>query len=330
MYWSVSCPLPARAILVCLAAGVAFAVRSAETPIAPAATPPAWAYPLNPPDTSTPSERDKPVRIMGSRRTFLESQLKNLFNAADWHPDDHPAMPRVVASGRPPVLYACGFCHLPAGGGRPENSSLAGLPASYIEQQLAEFGSGGRRSAVARLPAQLMRAVAQAATSEEIHAAADYFAHLKPQTHNRVLETSIVPPTHVSGWILVPNAGGEREPIGSRIIETPENLQQFEHRDEHTRVIAYVPPGSRRRGQLLVTTGAGRTVPCATCHGSDLHGTGEVPSIAGRSPSYLVRQLFDIQYRSRSGPTVALMSAVVQQLSTDDMVSIAAYLADLN
>jgi hypothetical protein len=43
-------------------------------------------------------------------------------------------------------VFACGFCHLPNGLGRPENSSLAGLPASYIVQQVADFKSGARKA----------------------------------------------------------------------------------------------------------------------------------------------------------------------------------------
>ena len=34
---------------------------------------------------------------------------------------------------------------------------------------------------------------------------------------------------------------------------------------------------------------------CAVCHGADLKGLGPVPGIAGRSPSYLVRQMYDMQ-----------------------------------
>ena len=47
--------------------------------------------------------------------------------------------------------------------------------------------------------------------------------------------------------------------------------------------------------------------------------------LAGRSPSYTVRQLFDIQQGVRKGPWSALMKAAVEKLTIDDMIAIAAY-----
>ena len=86
--------------------------------------------------------------------------------------------------------------------------------------------------------------------------------------------------------------------------------------------------GSIARGKTLLTTGdGGRTVACGVCHGADLKGLGAVPPLAGRSPSYTVRQLFDLQHGVRNGPWAALMRAAVQKLTIDDMVAIAAYTA---
>ena len=47
----------------------------------------------------------------------------------------------------------------------------------------------------------------------------------------------------------------EKEPIGQRIVEVPEVLEQFVHRDTHAQFIAYVPVGSVAKGEALVTTG---------------------------------------------------------------------------
>ena len=89
-----------------------------------------------------------------------------------------------------------------------------------------------------------------------------------------------------------------------------------------------VPKGSIARGESLVKTGAvGKTVACGTCHGSDLKGLGPVPPLAGRSPSYTVRQLFDLQQGVRKGPWSALMKGAVEKLTIDDMIAIAAYTA---
>ncbi len=49
--------------------------------------------------------------------------------------------------------------------------------------------------------------------------------------------------------------------------------------------------------------------------------------IEGRSPSYTVRQLFDIQLGNRIGLWADLMKPVVAKLTVDDMISIAAYTA---
>jgi len=53
-------------------------------------------------------------------------------------------------------------------------------------------------------------------------------------------------------------------------------------------------------------------------------------SIAGRSPSYIVRQLFDIRSGLRAGAQVAPMVEVAKRLHTEEMVEIAAYLATLH
>ena len=71
-------------------------------------------------------------------------------------------------------------------------------------------------------------------------------------------------------------------------------------RNPRSGFVAYAPIGSIKRGEALVKTGgSGRTVACATCHGADLHGMGPVPGLAGRSPSYTVRQLYDMQTGAR-------------------------------
>jgi cytochrome c553 len=80
---------------------------------------------------------------------------------------------------------------------------------------------------------------------------------------------------------------------------------------------------------LATTGGAGITTPCITCHGPDLRGVAPIPGIAGRSPSYLVRQLYDFQQHARAGSAGAPMAPVVEKLSHDDMISLAAYAASL-
>jgi cytochrome c553 len=76
----------------------------------------------------------------------------------------------------------------------------------------------------------------------------------------------------------------------------------------------------------VTSGGGGKTIPCAICHGKPLRGIGELPSIVGRPPTYVVRQLNDMKTGARSGISMALMQAVVEQLTMDDMIAIAAYL----
>jgi cytochrome c553 len=236
-------------------------------------------------------------------------------------------MPPSVAQGRRPDMRACGFCHLTNGQGRPENASLAGLPAAYILQQMADFKSGARRSSEPKMgPPAAMIADARAATDAEAREAAEYFAAVPYRPWVRVVERAEVPRTRIAGWMHVPTDGAE--PLGARIIEMPEDLPRTELRDGASGFVAYVPPGSISRGERLVTTGGGgRTVACGTCHGPDLKGLGPVPPLAGRSPSYTVRQLFDLQQGARRGPWSALMTEAVRQLTIDDMIAIAAYTA---
>jgi len=142
--------------------------------------PPPWGFAVNPPDTPKPPPDDGVLRrVPGSAATYTLTQIRDLFSPPDWHPDDHPPMPDPVAHGKKPNVFACGYCHLPNGLGRPENSSLAGLPAAYIVQQVADFKSGLRKSSEpASLPVNFMIAVAKGSSDEDVKIAAEYFSAL--------------------------------------------------------------------------------------------------------------------------------------------------------
>jgi len=146
----------------------------------------------------------------------------------------------------------------------------------------------------------------------------------------KVEEATTVPKTRIAVGMFLPLESGEKEPLGRRIIEVPENVEATETlRDPHSGFIAYVPVGSVKKGEKLVTSGAGKTTQCALCHGADLKGMGPVPGLAGRSPSYVVRQMFDMQKGVRKGMWTDLMKPVVAKLSEDEMLEIAAYTASL-
>jgi cytochrome c553 len=293
---------------------------------------PTWAYPVDPPaafaapgapGAQTPRDDGALFHVPDSDVALTRTQIEGRDALPDWHPNDHPAMPDIVKKGRQNVR-ACAYCHQPSGVGRPENASLAGLTENYLKEQIETFKKGSRKgSEPKRTPQNLMNQIAANLTEEEIAAAAKYFSSLKLGSFVRIVEADMVPKTLVTGSMLAKSPEGGMEPIGSRIIEVPEDLERAKNRDPRTPFIAYVPKGSLRNGESFVTGGA---TPCITCHGPDLHGRGDVPHIAGRSPSYIVRQLYDIQSGKRSG-AIAPMQQVVAGLKLDDMIAIAAYVA---
>ncbi len=203
------------------------------------------------------------------------------------------------------------------------------FPVSYFIHQMHDFRDGLRKSADTRKKnTNLMIAYAKAMTDDEIKAAADYFGAMKWTPWIKVVETDTVPKTRISVGMYLPLEGDAREPIGQRIIEVPENTEYTEgFRDPRSGFIAYAPVGSIKKGEALVTTGAGKTVSCGVCHGADLKGLGPVPGIAGRSPSYLVREMYDMQQGTRKGEWSDLMKPVVSGLNDDDMLNIAAYVS---
>lgn len=315
-----------------LAAVCIFAVSVVAQDRSSSQTTPYWAYAVNPPAApgAQPAPADNaPKTVPNSTLSLTTAEIRNLFNPPDWHPDTHPPMPDVVAHGRRPNVRACGYCHLPNGQGRPENAPLAGQPAGYIEQQMADYRNGLRKSSEPRMgPPATMLVIGMNATEAEAKSAAEYFASIKYKPWIHVMETSRVPKTEVSGSMLVVVKGAPEEPIGHRIIETPEDLERTELRDSASSFIAYVPPGSVKKGESLVNTGDhGKTIRCTICHGPDLKGLGNVPALAGRSPSYVVRQMYDIQKGNRNGPWTQLMKEAVAKLTIDDMIDIAAYTA---
>jgi cytochrome c553 len=239
-------------------------------------------------------------------------------------------MPDVVAHGKRPDARACALCHYPNGKGRQENAGIAGLPVSYFIQQMNDYRSGVRKSAEPRKAnTNAMIAIAKAMTPDEIRVAAEYFGAMKWTPWIRVVEADTVPTTESRGGIWIPIGGNQKEPIGVRIIETPQNPERTEIlRDPRSGFIAYAPTGSIKKGETLVKTGGhGKTVECGLCHGADLQGLGPVPGIAGRSPSYLVRQMYDMQAGARHGEWADLMTPVVATLTNDDLVNIAAYVS---
>jgi cytochrome c553 len=295
--------------------------------LALAAERPDWAFPpAEPQILESGADDGKPLQAPGSTRSYTRSEIDSRMDSPDWFPDEHPPMPPIVAHGNGTTVRACIGCHLPHGLGHPENARLAGSTAAYLARQLADLKSGVRAGA----GAGNMTTFAKELTDDEVRAATAYFAGLKPMRWTRVVETDTVPQTYFKGTRRLQRDAGGTEPIGQRIIEVPEDKERVELRDPHATFVSYVPIGSLAKGEVLVTSGGGgKTIPCAICHGVGLKGLGDVPNIAGRSPGNIARQIYYFQTGDRGGPSAALMKAVVEKLTAEDVLAISAYVASL-
>jgi cytochrome c553 len=297
----------------------------------PAEQRPEWAF-------FVPAASAAPAASATSTTAASGVQTLDVLNPPDWYPTEHPAMPAVVAHGSPPdgartaPILPCALCHLPNGLGHVESASLAGLPADYITRQLAEFRSGERRITVGDARAQQLLSVLKSSYSDaQVRAAALYFSALTPRAWVQVREAKRVPVSVVDPDSLMRTAlaGGGTEPLGSRIVELPESESALRKRDAHSGFIAYVPEGSLAKGKILATQAGEWGIACTACHGETLNGLRGIPPLAGRPPTYLVRQLWNYQSGERRGSMAAPMRAIAARLRVDDMLAVAAYLASL-
>jgi cytochrome c553 len=329
----------------------------------PALTPleyPDWLFPLLPkplPAPAAPAAPARPVKatapavaagetapvkpgeelleIPDSTEKFTLARINDPFNPPDWRPSSHGPMPEVVSRGRKPAVMACAYCHTPTGQGRPENSALAGLPESYLRQQLLDYRSGKRKAVGpdTYLPIQNMIKVARAMTDQEIDDSAKYFAQQKLRRRVYVIESLRIPRAEPDAWIYYEHGG--TEDLGDRMLEVTQDLTRHERRDDRLEYLAYVPPGAINRGKRLVLGGRSaadnseRTVACTQCHLATLKGTDAIPAIAGRSPSYLLRQMLAFRNGARVNDSSAQMNPVVEKLTLAEMIDIVAYVASL-
>ncbi|MGA7541320.1 MAG: hypothetical protein WBW93_21370 [Steroidobacteraceae bacterium] len=226
-------------------------------------------------------------------------------------------MPHIVAYGRKPA-WACAACHKPGGEGYPSTAELAGLSKVYLREQLRAFRDGQRYNDI--MPTEVRRL-----DKADERTAIAYFSKLKLAAHVRVIETASVPKTHWDDYVLTPDRSGAREPIGERIIEVPP--EDGERGGERVIYIAYVPPGSIAAGERIARQGVGTAPACESCHGATLQGAGDIPYLAGRSPTYIARELILFRDGKRTNPGAAPMRAEVSHLPLLDMIDIAAYAA---
>jgi cytochrome c553 len=290
---------------------------------------PEWAFGPDSSGIAYPRKPDDGVlkHVPGSAKSYTQAQIDDPMHPPDWFPDEHAPMPRVVAEGNGTTVRACIGCHLANGHGHPENSRLPGSSAAYLKRQIEEFRIGARQG-----PASLlMNNSAKHLTDDEITAATEYFSKLDVVRWTRVVETDTVPKTWWRGNRRLQLAEGGSEPIGHQLVEVPEDPARTALRDPHSGTISYAPLGSLARGKMLVTAGGnGKTQACATCHGPELRGTSDIPNISGQHAIVIARQLYAFKAGDRAGAMSAMMRPVVEKLTDDDIIAIAAHVASLD
>jgi cytochrome c553 len=289
----------------------------------------AWVFPkAHSPDPSASGLARKPrpepneiVRVPGSTQSYTRAQLDADDSFPDWFPHDHPPAPRIVMHGKSGFPLPCADCHMPNGQGDITSPALAGLPRAYIIEQITAFRQGARSTPL------VMTREARAISDADLDLASSYFSKLAYDPRLRVIETATVPKTHWVDFVLVPNRNGAREPIGERIIETSTDIASHIVGDYHVGNVAWVPPGSIARGAVIASKGTGKALPCESCHGPALRGTGDIPPLAGRSPAYIVRELIRFRLGQRTNPGAAPMRLEASGLTLKDMIDVAAYAA---
>jgi cytochrome c553 len=273
-----------------------------------------------------------PHTIPGSNQRYVNQDILNLYNIVDWFPEKFSSAPDIVKNGiESKNVFACAVCHGYSGQGRPDTARIAGLTKSYIIEQISAFKLAHRRAFDRKSPVPEMEVLTTKLSISDIQEAADWFSKQKPTRNFVVVETDLVPETYVDRHWVTFVKGNKKVPLGQRIVEIPRNSIEELYLDPNAQYVAYVPKGSLLNGKILVLNGGdGKTIACANCHGANL--TGDIgPNIAGMAPNYIVRQLYTFKNKRRNNiKAKAFMWSVVEKLSEEDIISIAAYVASLN
>ena len=309
-----------------LLASFVIAALAAQAPAPPPAAAaksadpvPMWAFP-GPLNKSVP----------GSKLAWSDVQMFDRTVAVEWFPDNHPAMPPAVKGSL--QLYACGYCHLPEGSGRPENAALAGMPYDYLKQQVDDMQTGKRVVVDSHFgPGNNMMATIKhpALTKAAAYDAVKYYSGLTYRKYLKIVETTEIPHVTTNSFVYVFDKSGAREPLGERIVEGPDDFELFEMRDPRTTYTSYVPPGSIARGAELAKGDGAARLPCESCHGPGLKGGPLGPPIAGRPLTPNFRQLYAFKIGTRNGTGAILMKPIVDKLSYKDMIDLVSYVGSL-
>ena len=229
-----------RFTAVCAFLAFAFPALAQEAPQT-------WACPVRSKDYVPPADDGSVRHVPGSTKGYTLTDIRDLFFALDWFPEGHAPMPPIVAQGSRPNRKPCGTGHRPEGVGGPETASLAGLPSEYLPRQIDNYRTGLRTTAV-KERAHVFRMISaiKELTEDEIKQVVAYYAAMKLPARVKIVESETVPTTYVPNWYYTSKLDGKTEPLGDRIIEIPDDEQNFVNRDFRVTFTAYVHPVASR------------------------------------------------------------------------------------
>jgi len=216
-------------------------------------------------------------------------------------------MPSIVAGTVAPqpqtVVRSCGLCHYPNGKGRPENAGVPvccrlhlGATGRLQKWRAKNRGSGKRNTAV-------MSGNAAGITDEEAMAAAQYFSLDEDDPLDQGSRDGNSGEDRNVGGFFVPLEGKETEPIGQRILKCrliPRLTRCIATQESGW--IAYAPMGSVKKARTWSLEARGQDSRVRRMPWRGFEGNGNFPHWRA-VPSYLARQLYDIQkiYAQRPG-----------------------------
>ena len=279
----------ALVVLAALPLLVTVAVRAATT------APPDWAYAIAPPPPPVPPGTTPPPNPAATDTTLERFRAapssipRNRMQQADWFPEDHPAMPSIVANGRAgdPNAHACSLCHYPNGKGRPENASVcrsAGLllpaaarrlPARPAEERGVAQGEHGAHGA--------HREVADAGRNEAGRRILrlDEVDAVDPRRRDQHGAEDDEPRRHLESRLRAKARARNRLACASsRRPRTSEQTEVLRNPRSGTSSPMCRSDRSRRVKRSSRPAATARRSRAANCHGADLMGMGPVPGIA--------------------------------------------------
>jgi cytochrome c553 len=235
-----------------------------------------------------------------------------------------PQAPAVISTGKP---LPCMACHEANGNGHPQTADISGLSANYIIEQVHAFANKQRLSG-------RMVEVAKAISETDLKAVAQYYASIGPNRQQwvKTVAGSEAPKQKSNGpgrfGFHVPGGGTEPIPEGQIVMMAQDDDLERAGDQINGGFIQYVHPEQLALGERIATTGDnGRITKCDSCHGDNLKGKGDVPRLAGRLPTYLIRTMNDIKTGARRDLGTAPMVPVLAKMSDQDIVAVATYMA---